>query len=95
MQLRAGARQGTVFLFGGSSQTSKRVYSLHESGEVDNFQKGFAGRDLFFAADVCDGAALYLPTGAMRQTVPLPSSHTSRAPSCATVTPTGRPQTLL
>ncbi len=31
---------------------------------------------------------------AIRQTVPWPSSVTSRAPSCATVMPTGRPQTL-
>src|SRR5689334_13896868 len=31
---------------------------------------------------------------AIRQIVPLPSSVISKAPSCATVTPTGRPQTL-
>src|ERR1041385_9217271 len=30
-----------------------------------------------------------------RHTVPLPSSVTNNAPSCATVTPTGRPQTFL
>ncbi len=32
---------------------------------------------------------------AMRQIVPLPSSLKRRAPSCATATPTGRPQTRL
>jgi hypothetical protein len=37
----------------------------------------------------------HFPTYATRHTVPLPSSVTRRAPSCATATPTGRPQTRL
>jgi hypothetical protein len=35
----------------------------------------------------------YSPRYEIRQIVPFPSSLTSSAPSCATVTPTGRPQT--
>src|SRR5262249_18313135 len=41
------------------------------------------------------GAARVVPRGEMSQILPLPSSVTKSVPSCATATPTGRPQTSL
>ena len=62
-----------------------------------NFQRGAMG--IHRLCQQCLGL-LEKPRGnqrlslATRHMLPLPSSVNSRAPSCATVTPTGRPQTL-